>query len=258
MRRLSRAGIAVVASAVLAGLLPAPAVAQGATFSITPTTRAGYFIFNSAPGSVIHGQVHVVNVSSVSGQAKLYAVDATTGQTSGAVYQSQTAPRRSVGSWIKLASTTVSLGPHGGTQVGFTVDVPAGATAGQHLGGLVVAPIKATATSTAKRGSHTFHVNINEIAVVAVQVDLPGALVRKIGITGVSASGRPGYQTLLIGLSNTGNALVKGSGTIVASRGAVGCSLNRSHSTRWCLRRASTTPCTCGERGSHQAATRPT
>ena len=216
--RLSRVGIAIVGSAFVSLVQVAPGGAS-ATFSITPTTRAGYFIFNSSPGSVIHGEVRVVNVSAVAGQAKLYAVDATTGQTSGAVYQSQGAPRRGVGSWIKLAASTVALGPHQGARVAFSVQVPAGAGAGQHLGGLVVAPIKPTATSTAKRGSHTFHVNIEEIAIVAVQVNLPGALVKKIGITGVRPSGRPGYQTLLIGLSNVGNSLVKGSGRIQVSRG---------------------------------------
>jgi hypothetical protein len=217
--RLSRVRIAIAGSAFVSLVQVVPAGAVGATFSITPTTRAGYFVFNSSRGSVIHGAVRVVNVSAVAGQAKLYAVDATTGQTSGAVYQSEKAPRRGVSSWIKLAASTVALGPHQGARVAFSVQVPGGAGAGQHLGGLVVAPVKTTSTSTAKRGSHTFRVNIEEIGIVAVQVNLPGALVKKIGITGVRASGRPGYQTLLIGLSNLGNSLVKGSGRIQVSRG---------------------------------------
>src|SRR5437588_3717392 len=83
-------GIAIVLAAIasLAGAAlmdAAPAGAAGATFSITPVGRAPYFIFSSPPGAVVHGAVRVVNVSSVPGQASLYAVDATTGQTSGAV-----------------------------------------------------------------------------------------------------------------------------------------------------------------------------
>jgi hypothetical protein len=206
--------------AVLVGLLvpPAATAAGGATFSITPMSRAPYFVFDSRPGAVIRGQVRVVNVSSVAGQAKLYAVDATTGQTSGAVYQSETSPRRDVGAWITLSASTVSLGPHQGAAVSFSVQVPASTRGGQHLGGLVVAPIKPTGTSTGTSGAHTFRVNIQEIAIVAVQVNLPGALTPRLAITGVRASGRPGYQTVLIGLTNTGNSLVKGSGTLQISQ----------------------------------------
>jgi hypothetical protein len=218
--RIRRLGLLVVLALPI-GLLPAPvAAAAGAVFSITTTTRQPYFIFSSSPGSVIHGTAKIVNVSSVAGQAKLFAVDATTGQTSGAVYESEGAPRRSVGSWIKLAASTLTLGPHQGAQVAFSVAVPAGARGGQYLGGLVVAPVKPTSTSTSKHGSHTFHVNVQEIAVVAVEVNLPGKLVHRLGITGVGASGRPGYQTVLVGLADTGNSLLKGNGKLVVTRGA--------------------------------------
>ena len=214
MGRSRRVGTVVV-WAVLVGLLnAAPASAAGATFSITPTTRVPYFIFNSSPGSTITGQVRVVNVSSTAGQAKLYAVDATTGQTSGAVYKSAGAPRTGVGAWIKLATATISLGPHKGAQVPFTVRVPSGLSGGQYLGGLVVAPLKPVTTKATKRGKSSFHVNIQEIGIVAVQVNLPGALVRKIDISGVQASGRPGYQTLLVGLTDAGNTLIKARGTL--------------------------------------------
>lgn len=218
MRASRRVGT-VLASAMLLALVGAtPAAAAGATFSITPTSRAPYFIFKSSPGATITGQVRVVNVSGTPGQAKLFAVDATTGQTSGAVYKSEGAARHGVGAWISLATSTVSLGPHKGARVPFTVHVPSGIAGGQYLGGLVVAPLKPVTTKATKRGKSSFHVNIQEIGIVAVQVNLPGALVHKIKLTGVSASGRPGYQTLLLGLMNSGNTLVKGKGKIAVYR----------------------------------------
>ena len=218
--RLRRLGLLTVLSALVGLAAAAGAGASGAVFSITPTARQPYYIFNSSPGAVIHGEAKVVNVSSVAGEAKLFAVDATTGQTSGAVYESEGAPRRKVGSWIKLGANTLTLGAHQGAQVAFSVAVPSSAQGGQYLGGLVVAPVKPTSTSTSKRGSHTFHVNIQEIAVVAVEVNLPGARVHKLNITGVSASGRPGYQTVLVGLADTGNSLLKGKGKLAVTRGA--------------------------------------
>jgi hypothetical protein len=219
MGRLNRVGI-LIACAALLGLSEAgPARAAGATFSITPTSRAPYFIFKSSPGSTVAGQVRVVNVSSTPGQATLYAVDATTGQTSGAVYKSKGAARHGVGAWIRLSTTTVSLGPHKGARVPFTVHIPPGMAGGQYLGGLVVAPLKPVTTKATKRGKSSFHVNIQEIGIVAVQVDLPGRLVRKVGLTGIRASGRPGYQTLLLGLTDAGNTLIKCRGklTVYAS-----------------------------------------
>lgn len=216
--RVSRMGIAFAVVIALVVAVPPAAGAEGATFSITPTNRAPYFVFSSAGGSVIHGTARVVNVSTVAGQAKLYPVDATTGQTSGAVYESEAAPRKDVGSWIKLAAGTLTLGPHQGADVSFSVTVPRGIRGGQHLGGLVVAPVKATSSSSTTRGSHTFHVNIEEIAVVAVQVDLPGPLTPELAVTGVRPSGRPGYQTLLVALDNPGNELVKGRGRIQVTR----------------------------------------
>jgi hypothetical protein len=215
-----RSHLALVISLTAVGAMAdvGTAAAAGAVFSITPTSRAPYFVFDSSPGALIRGAVNVVNVSSVGGTARLFAVDATTGQTSGAVYESEGAPRRMVGAWIKPGSGTVTLGPHQGASVSFSVAVPAGERGGQYLGGLVVAPVTPTATSTTNKGSHIFHVNIQEIAVVAVQVDLPGPLVPRLLITGVSASGRPGYQTLLLSLDNTGNSLLKGRGRINVSR----------------------------------------
>ena len=214
MGRLTRVGSLIALAMLLCLVNAVPASAAGATFSITPTTKVPYFIFNSSPGSTVTGQVRVVNVSSTPGQAKLYAVDATTGQTSGAVYKSEAAARHGVGAWIRLASGTVSLGPHKGALVPFSVRVPSGLPGGQYLGGLVVAPLKPVTTKATKRGKSSFHVNIQEIGIVAVQVNLPGALIQKIAITGIQASGRPGYQTLLLGLTDAGNTLLKGRGKL--------------------------------------------
>src|SRR5438045_2971522 len=55
---------------------------------------ASYFIFDSKPGIVLKSSVRVSNTGTARGSANLYPVDATTGQTSGAVYLNQNDPRR--------------------------------------------------------------------------------------------------------------------------------------------------------------------
>jgi hypothetical protein len=205
------------------GAVAAPAVA-GSAFSITPIGSRPYFVFNARPGATISDQVRIVNVSGTTGTVRLSAVDASTGQTGGIVYLSTAAPRRAVGSWIKLSTRSLLLGPHASTVVPFTVTVPAGTAAGEYVGGLVAAPVVPTATHTGGSGGHHFRVLVIEIAIVAVQLNLPGPAVQRMAITSAGASGRPGYQTIVLGLANTGSTLVKGHGALSVS-GASGAPL---------------------------------
>jgi hypothetical protein len=197
-------------------------------FSITPVKHEPYFIFHASPGGLVSGQVQVVNVGARAGQVALYPVDATTGQTSGAVYLSTRAQRRGVGRWLTLFTSRLTLAAHQRQVVRFTLRVPPGSSAGQHLGGLVAAPLKPQSSRATRRGRNTFHVNIQEISIVAVQVDVPGPARQRMAILDLIASGRPGYQTLLIGLGNTGNTLVKGAGQLTVSRAAGGRVLARA------------------------------
>jgi len=184
-------------------------------------SKTGYFVLNGKPGATIHSVVQVLNVGDRKGSASLYAVDGTTGQTSGAVYRSRQEARKDVGAWLRLSKTSVTLAPGAKESIPFTVSVPPGAYAGQHLGGIVVQP-SVPSNKTIKQTKHSsFQIKIQELGVVAVQVSLPGRRVVKMAITSLRPSGIPSRQDLLIGLSNLGNVLLKGSGslTIVDSSG---------------------------------------
>lgn len=205
----------VLALALLAA--DAPSALASAVFSVQPAKRSqsGYFILAATPGATVRSSVEVLNVGDKAGSASVYAVDGTTGQTSGAVYRSRQEPRKDVGSWIHFSKSTVMLAPHASETIAFTVRVPAGAFAGQHLGGIVVQPFTSTSTKTVRKTKRaSFQVKIRELSIVAVEVNLPGARVVKLAITGIDASGIPGHQSLLIGLSNPGNVFVKGNGSL--------------------------------------------
>jgi hypothetical protein len=73
------------------------------------------------------------------------------------------------------------------------------------------------ATRSATRGKRSFQVRIKEIAVVAVEVKLPGAVVEQMAVTGIRAASQAGRQTLDLGIANTGDVLLKGSGSLVVS-----------------------------------------
>jgi hypothetical protein len=213
----------VLAAAVLAGAVvaaPAGARAAGLTVSLTPVGSAaakGYFVYSAHAGSRITGRVSLVNTSSARGTVLLYAVDATTGQTTGAVYLSRAQRRRDVGAWTKLPVRRVVLGSHGRALVSFTVRVPRAVRGGQHLGAIVAQPVAPLRRYTGKNG---FHINVQALSVLALQVNVPGRPIQHMSVGGCRAGGPHGYQTLFIGMRNTGNRFVKGSGSLALTNAA--------------------------------------
>jgi hypothetical protein len=197
----------------------AKASARGPTFTLKALgapAAASYFIFDSRPGANARGAIRVTNEGELSGAVKLYGVDAITGQTTGAVYRSRRQPRRDVGAWISMPNHELSLDPGESRVVSFEVRVPPGASDGQHLGG-VVAENATLKTSSRKAGRGSFRIDIRNLSILAVQVDLPGRESEKLRLTSVEPGTAEGFQTLLIGMRNGGNQLVKGSGSIVIS-----------------------------------------
>jgi WxL interacting protein linking bacterial and host surfaces len=217
-RRKPLGRAAALAALVVALLAAAPAAAgaAGPSFALKPVgpARTGYFVFRGAPGQTVRGAVRVLNVGDEAGRTSLYAVDAATGQTSGAVYRSRQEPRRDVGAWIKLAKAGVTLDPGRSQVVPFVVRVPASAPAGQHLGGIVAQRTPGATSAAQGGGKGSFKVRIQELSVLAVQVNVPGPERAQLSLTGIEAGSQPGHQSVLIGIGNRGNVLVKGRGTL--------------------------------------------
>jgi hypothetical protein len=204
---------------VVAGLTVAPAALAGeASFSLRPVTfnpdvpaTQSYYIFDAQPGAMLRSDVRVTNVGSVTGTAILYAVDATTGRTSGAVYKSDSAKRRDVGRWVVLSARRLTLGPQESRVVSFSIAVPRGATPGEHLGGIVAENLAlqtGAATKVGKRGG-SLQIRLRHLTIVAVELKLPGRRIERVLVQGVKLGNEAGYPAVEIGLRNTGNVLVK-------------------------------------------------
>src|SRR5262245_50526552 len=208
-----------LATLVAAFVSVAPATtawASGPTFALKPVepTATGYFVFRGQPGKTVHAAVRVRNVGDAAGRTSLYAVDATTGQTSGAVYRSRGEPKRSVGAWVRLATGAVELAPGESRVVPFSVRIPAGASAGQHLGGIVAQRPTGAAKPPPAGQEGGFKVRIQELNVLAVQVNVPGPAHPEMTLTGIEVGNQPGHQSVLLGIGNAGNVLTKGRGTL--------------------------------------------
>ena len=174
-----------------------------------PVTKS-YFVFDTRPVTVLHNRVRVTNSGTAKGSVRLYAVDAVTGQTSGVVYLARTDERRDTGAWVTLGMQQLTLAPGQSQIVPFRVAIPKIVRPGQHVGGIVAENMTLGSISQ----SSTLHINVENLTIIAVQVNLPGPSIEKLVATGIQPGGTNNYQTLLLGLSNTGTTMLKPHGTL--------------------------------------------
>lgn len=201
----------------------------GASFGLRPVRydpnrpeTESYFIYDAVPGQVIQDEALVVNQGTEAGTARIYPVDATTGQTSGTVFLSEAAPRTGIGGWTTVSETEVTLQPGEQRVIPFTVTIPQDVRAGQHVGGLVVEDTELR--TGAQEGA--LQVQIQNRTAVAIQVNLPGPVIEQLTVTGVRSEVQQGYQMLLVGLRNDGTQMLKPAGELVI-RGADGQEIQR-------------------------------
>lgn len=174
-----------------------------------PATKS-YFIFDAHPGTILHNSIRVTNRGTAAGTVSLYAVDSATGQTSGTVYLSHDVVQHDVGTWITLGMQHVTLAPGQSQVVPMQVTVPATMWPGQHVGGIVAESMASEKPSN----KGTLHIRIRNLTILAVQVNLPGPQVEELTATGIQAGGANNYQTLLVGLHNSGTTMLKPSGSL--------------------------------------------
>lgn len=196
------------------------AAGSGPSFTLEPLgapSAVSYFVFDSRPGATVGGAFRVANEGDRPGTVRLYGVDAVTGQTTGAVYRSRGDSRRDVGAWISMPVGRLRLAPGQSRVVRFQAQVPARVRPGHHLGGIVAenATLKRTDRHQAGRGS--FRIDVRNLSILAVQVNLPGNPLEKLRLRSVEPGAAEGFQTLLIGMRNEGNRLLKGSGSVTVS-----------------------------------------
>ncbi len=211
---------ALLVAISLAGAVPFSTVhAAGgrAIFSLKPSSfdpsvpvTKSYFILSALAGTTLTRSVLVTNSGTATGTTTLSAVDATTGQSSGTVFLAASVKQREVGTWISLSVQHVTLTPQQSQTVSFQVVVPKNALAGQHVGGIVASnEVKAPANN-----KNPVQITIQNLSIIAVQVNLPGPVIEQLSASGIQAGGANGNQSLLVGLSNTGNDMLKPAGSL--------------------------------------------
>jgi hypothetical protein len=181
----------------------------------------GYYIYDAHPGDLLHGVIEVANTGTAAGAIRLYPADSTTGQTSGAVYLTSATQPRATGMWITLSTASTQLAPGAKKKVSFDVRVPAGAAPGQYLGGIVAEPVQEQLSNRSK-GKTNVQIKVRSLAIVAVEIDIPGRLRAGLSIGAIKPAGRAGVQQLLVRLTNTGNVMIKPAGTLIVRNASAG------------------------------------
>ncbi|MET9607910.1 DUF916 domain-containing protein [Streptomyces sp. NPDC006512] len=122
--------------------------ADNGTWGVFPTPAAGaamtdraYFFHQGAAGTTVSDSATILNSSDKELTFQVFATDAMNTPSGGAfALLPVDAKPKDVGAWTVLApeaATTVTVPPKGRKDVPFTVKVPADATPGDHVGGIV-------------------------------------------------------------------------------------------------------------------------
>jgi hypothetical protein len=164
--------------------------------------------------------VRVVNSGDRPGTVRLYAVDAVTGATSGAVYRGEHARRQDVGAWTSLSAGRLRLAAGASRIVRLTIRVPRGVRPGQHLGAVVAENQVVRHGRPVRRGHGALKVDVRLLTVDAVQIDVAGPRTSHLSLTGAASGGSHGRQTVLLGIRNDGTELAKARGSFILSDSA--------------------------------------
>jgi hypothetical protein len=214
MRTASRGLRALAVGVALAGGLVGPAAGAAPLGGFTirpahfdaadPATRA-YFKPVVAAGGAFSDQVIVGNTGDAPIDLLVYPVDGLTAVTSGAVYANRERPAVKAARWVRVAVATLSVAPHTETAVGFTVQVPPGAAAGDHLAGI------AFEDAHPQESGSRFSVTEVIRGVMGVQVQVPGPGKFHVHVDGVDLTPRAGVGTgaAVVRVGNDGSRLGK-------------------------------------------------
>ncbi len=180
--------------------------------SAVPATKSR-FVLATSLGTTLQKSVRVTNNGTAAGKVDIYPVSATTSMNGGIAYLPKSALLRDDAAWIALHDRQLTLAPGQSQTISFQVVVPSSARAGQHFGGIAAENL----TPSSSPAGGQIHINIQTRYIVPIEIDLPGPTVEQMAVTGAKAGGSNGYQSLLVGMSNTGNQMLKPYGNLSVS-----------------------------------------
>jgi Bacterial protein of unknown function (DUF916) len=192
-------------SAAFAASAPVGAGAVSVRPEHPSAANPSYFTLSTAAGTTVHDAIVIANPSTSAVSLIISPVDGLTGQTSGSVFANRQDKVYKAGAWVTPELATLDLAPGTSRTVGFSVSVPAGTPAGDHLAGIAV---ENTQPVTSSNGFAIKQILRNVIGVLVI---VPGSAIftPHLASLGIQQLGTTGIGAVNVGLSNAGTRLAK-------------------------------------------------
>ncbi len=184
---IKKTGLLIIA---LSLFFMAPVISQAAEdgeMAIYPANWDGkneytkyWYIYNLDKGEEYNDQVVIENTGDNSLQAKIYPVDALTTSDGAFALENEDEPRDEIGQWVHLSENEVDLQPGEKKTIDFTFKVPADASVGEHIGGIIVE------NKQMKSGKQ---INLKTRVGVRIYETIPGEIIKKIEVADLQAKG---------------------------------------------------------------------
>jgi hypothetical protein len=188
------------------------------TFGIQPASNGkpdgrGFFLYGAGVGSHLTDYVAIIDYSYQPLKLTLESSDIVNTTQGNLALQGQLSPLRDLGKWIQIPSAykTVEVPARGYVIVPFTLVVPAGATPGDHAGGILATLASSVTSPSGQRLKLLQNVGVRMFARVS------GPLNPRLSITNLKADYQDnlnpigdGSVTVTYVVSNTGNVALGG------------------------------------------------
>ncbi|MEV4535469.1 DUF916 domain-containing protein [Asanoa sp. NPDC049518] len=203
--------LAAAALTVTTGLVASPARAADGDVAWTVRTASNSFgadrsSFSYAvnPGGKVDDSMVVANHGKTALDLAVYASDGFTTQTGQLDLLTRDKPSKALGVWLRAGNSRVTVQPGKSVDVPFTVAVPANATPGDYVGGVV---------TSLTQPDQQQGINVERRLGIRVKLRIGGELTPQLTIedlhVGYAGSGNPfakGSATVTYTIHNTGNA----------------------------------------------------
>lgn len=230
MSRISIGHLVVLIGVLLGLILPSAVLAQGGgTYSLTPYSleteeNLPRFAFEAEPGQSFQSAVLVKNEGSESIHLLLYAADARTSVNGGLDFSNVTDVLSSVGLWITVEQSDLTLAAGESQIVPFTVHVPDTVQPGSHRAGIMTE--NATPEVNDEQATDPKQVSVKYVfrEGLNVHITVPGPTQTEFHITNVTQSVENNDTIFNVEMGNVGNEDVRiasGSIQIFDSNGGI-------------------------------------
>lgn len=225
--RLVRALGAVLLLILATALLPSPAqAADNGAWSVTPTpanssspTPRSYFVLEGAPGATLNDKVRIRNFTRRPLTFSIYGADGYNTEQGGFfALRGLDQPQTDVGAWLKVPVQTVKVAGRTQVDVPITIQIPANATPGDHVGGVVA--LNGAVEGTTESGG--IDVGIKRAVAARLYLRVAGPTMPALKVTDVALEhdrgifpwSGAGKGTVTYTIKNTGNLRLSPSATV--------------------------------------------